>query len=373
MTRFQLGDAVWSIEQVDNRITTIEPDGSSKVEELATPQLAKTRLRVLTNQRLRTGWKLVVETPQPAPPPAPIVANARNPELEAAILDDPEHVPSWLVYGDWLQQQNDPRGTHIALRAAARAAPDDPVVQGRLRNHLQRFSHYLAGGYAGRIGWGFIEEIAISSGNVSVFETHAGRFITKVEVVEPRSFDAVIEAVGNQAPTTIRDLSFTRAGLLGSLAPIESVLARLRVLDIHCRVTAACLDHLAQASLPMLRHLGIRIEDRDLRPALDRFLARSGLDALRSLHFDDRTGTKRPESLAAMPIAQHLEVLVLVSITLDKVEELAWLVEKGEFPKLKELELPIEEQDLPRFTLARLEARIGRVVGIRSRYVRISE
>ena len=41
---------------------------------------------------------------------------ASNPELEAAILEAPDNVDAYLVYGDWLQAQGDPRGELMALQ-----------------------------------------------------------------------------------------------------------------------------------------------------------------------------------------------------------------------------------------------------------------
>ncbi len=43
---------------------------------------------------------------------------ARNPELEAAIADDPDAEDPYLVYADWLQQQGDPRGELITVQHA---------------------------------------------------------------------------------------------------------------------------------------------------------------------------------------------------------------------------------------------------------------
>lgn len=40
-----------------------------------------------------------------------------NEELEAFILDDPLDPSGWLVYGDWLQAEGDPRGELVAVQA----------------------------------------------------------------------------------------------------------------------------------------------------------------------------------------------------------------------------------------------------------------
>ncbi len=43
-------------------------------------------------------------------------ADARNPELEAAITADPHHRETYAVFADWLQEQGDPRGELMSLQ-----------------------------------------------------------------------------------------------------------------------------------------------------------------------------------------------------------------------------------------------------------------
>jgi uncharacterized protein (TIGR02996 family) len=45
-----------------------------------------------------------------------VVHDARNPELEAAIIADPSDRDAYAVYADWLQEQGDPRGELISLQ-----------------------------------------------------------------------------------------------------------------------------------------------------------------------------------------------------------------------------------------------------------------
>src|SRR5262245_45998875 len=52
------------------------------------------------------------------PPPAPatpVVPQARNEELEAQIRAAPDEPGPYLVYADWLQGRDDPRGQLIAI------------------------------------------------------------------------------------------------------------------------------------------------------------------------------------------------------------------------------------------------------------------
>jgi uncharacterized protein (TIGR02996 family) len=375
VSRYQLGDEICSIDLVGAKITIVEPDGTQRVEELVNAELARTRLRVLTNQRMRAGWKVVREAPAPAPPPPALVENARNPELEAALLADPELVPSWLVYGDWLQQQNDPRGTYIALRAAARAAPDDLIAADRVRKFGNQHAPYLHGGFGGVLGWGFLDAVrATHPSELDVFAAPSGRFITKLEIdhTPTRRLADIIAALGRHDPVTLRELSVIGEAMLATLEPVEAILARLHVLHLHCAVAPSCLEQLVRTPMPRLTRLGLRNRESGTRDALVALLRRADLPALTSLHLDEQTRAPHLyEALAASPLARQLQSLVLVSIEEDDLEALAGRLDA--FPKLVELEFPIEGLDLPRSLLSELEARIDRVVGLRGRYTQIAE
>ena len=53
-------------------------------------------------------------------------AGRRNPTLEAVMVERPDDVNAYLVYADWLQEQNDPRGELIATMAAGK--PHDALL-----------------------------------------------------------------------------------------------------------------------------------------------------------------------------------------------------------------------------------------------------
>jgi uncharacterized protein (TIGR02996 family) len=57
----------------------------------------------------------------------------RNTELEEAILEDPLDPAAWLVYGDWLQSEGDPRGELVAVQAHHARDPGNPVLLERQR------------------------------------------------------------------------------------------------------------------------------------------------------------------------------------------------------------------------------------------------
>jgi len=60
----------------------------------------------------------------------------REPELEAAILSDPDAEQPRLVYGDWLQTQGHPRGELCAVQHALQAKPNDRKLQSANRKLL---------------------------------------------------------------------------------------------------------------------------------------------------------------------------------------------------------------------------------------------
>ena len=143
-----LGDRSWTIERDDTTITQTL-DGASTVEQLASRQIAAMRFNILVDQHVRAGWKLVREavpaTAAVAPPMprAPVVHDARNPGLEAAVAADPEALEPMLLLGDWLQQQGDPRGELIALRNARRDRPRDDKLRVMVDAFEARHREYL--------------------------------------------------------------------------------------------------------------------------------------------------------------------------------------------------------------------------------------
>jgi uncharacterized protein (TIGR02996 family) len=244
MPRYQLGTDICSIDQVDHKVVIVEPDGSSHVEECASVAVARTRFRILANQKLRAKWKPIADAPEPELVVDAAVQNAHNPELEAALLEDPENVTAWQVYGDWLQQQGDPRGTHIALRKAVLAAPKDLRAAERLREHEDRHAKYLRAGLPEvQVGWGFLDVVRVNTAEqLAVLSADAGRFVRRIEIPYStvEQLAGVIDAIGHHAPRTLRELAIENRTPLRSVKPIEALLPRLRVLDLGVDLEPAC-------------------------------------------------------------------------------------------------------------------------------------
>lgn len=68
---------------------------------------------------------------------------ARNPELEQLILENPESQEAWLVYGDWLSAQGDPRGQIIALENSKK--PPKTAIKNEIKTHQESWLTPITG------------------------------------------------------------------------------------------------------------------------------------------------------------------------------------------------------------------------------------
>lgn len=235
MGRYRRGDERWSIAQTGLAITVVDPHGFEHVETFEDLRAARRRFDVLTHAKRRDGWTLVPDEPGAATPPIARVENARNIELEAAILEDLDAVEPWLVYGDWLQQQGDPRGTHIALRRAMLDAPADLLASDRLRRFEQQHRPYLFDDMTGELGWGFLARMGIGKpSHCAGLCRDAARFLRGIEIacnaswnVLARILDAMVHA-----PSTVTSLRL-EAGRVRSTTPLSAIFARATHLELH--------------------------------------------------------------------------------------------------------------------------------------------
>jgi uncharacterized protein (TIGR02996 family) len=70
----------------------------------------------------------------------------RNMELEAKIIANPNELDTRLVYADWLQQNNNPRGELIALMAESLKDPDNQALAHSITTYLHHHKDLLLGG-----------------------------------------------------------------------------------------------------------------------------------------------------------------------------------------------------------------------------------
>src|SRR5688572_6495226 len=77
----------------------------------------------------------------------PVVVAARNPQLEEAVAAAPDDPAGYIVYGDWLQREGDPRGELIALQAAQRTADQRTFARLKVAEHelLSKWAEHFYG------------------------------------------------------------------------------------------------------------------------------------------------------------------------------------------------------------------------------------
>ena len=116
----------WEITLSDNTFTTrwgrIGTDGQEKTQTFGTPAEAQKEHDKLVREKEKKGYVIEGKGDDDEGGEDDGAEAASNPELEAAILKDPDNVDAYLVYADWLQGQGDPRGELIALQHAASQA-----------------------------------------------------------------------------------------------------------------------------------------------------------------------------------------------------------------------------------------------------------
>ncbi len=170
-----------------------------------------------------------------------------NPELEAAIEKDPDDEAAYLVYGDWLQAEDDPRGELIALQAAALRDPSDKKLAKRIDKHIaQHANELLAGLEEIEVVWhlGFVRDARVAGlGALRALLAHpSGRFVQSLTVdhgVERAPVIALLQTT--KQPATLADLRIGRGWDTAKDAPeLFDLFPRLhRSLDVEWRRIAA--------------------------------------------------------------------------------------------------------------------------------------
>ncbi|MBZ4415812.1 WGR domain-containing protein [Myxococcus sp. RHSTA-1-4] len=134
----------WEITRQENVLTTrwgrIGTDGQEKTQKFDGSWEARNAYQKQVLEKEKKGYARVKPTETgPAP--------KSNKELEAAILRAPEAPDGYLVYGDWLQSQGDPRGELIALQHALLQAKgaEATALKRKVAAHLKKHQGLLLG------------------------------------------------------------------------------------------------------------------------------------------------------------------------------------------------------------------------------------
>ncbi|MBX3159254.1 MAG: WGR domain-containing protein [Deltaproteobacteria bacterium] len=277
----------WDIKLAGSSFTTtfgkIGSTGQTQIKKFASDAVAQKEHDKLVAEKVKKGYHLVDLAPPPkkaagapkavakAKPAAPAAGlDARNPGLEAAIVADPTDRAAWAIYGDWLQEQGDPRGQLVALQLGnkekqAKALLDEhaayflgPLAEHRTvydegynnsRSHLrttEQEKHWQKV-HKEAFLWrnGFIHRVRLSHDHYScesfkgecsdilsqVLSHPSGRFVVELAFMsngDPNEDDlqSLIDVLAKKAPPTVRRLTFGdnvdqiswhRTGKLGKL------------------------------------------------------------------------------------------------------------------------------------------------------------
>jgi uncharacterized protein (TIGR02996 family) len=111
----------WEIEREGNSFTVrygkVGTSGQTSTKVFGSEAETTKEYDKMIASKVKKGYREVSAAPRAA-------ATGAHPELEAAILADPSSKEAWLVYADWLQGQEDPRGQLIAAQAAGKPVAD---------------------------------------------------------------------------------------------------------------------------------------------------------------------------------------------------------------------------------------------------------
>lgn len=186
---------------------------------------------------------------------------AENPELEALIVEHPDDVDGYLVYGDWLEAQGDPRGTLVALQAAGRPIAE---IDQYVASHRRELLGPLAGHPPSQVGihWrlGFFDGVRLhvsddeTLGVLEALLGHASsRFLRRLEIVpgvHASSADCVTLILA-RGPATLRELEIGSWSISAEprAAELRSRFPRLeRPLDVVWQEILAAVGKTRRAS-----------------------------------------------------------------------------------------------------------------------------
>jgi len=172
----------WEISLSGNSFITrwgkIGTKGQEKTQSFSNAIEAKREHDKLVAEKTKKGYALAEGQEAPAEDEDGGDASSlakRNPELEAAIEKAPDNVEGYLVYGDWLQSQGDPRGELIALQCAAHQASGEEATKLKRQGSalVRKYKKYLLGALADKednevdVEWrfGFIKSARLARGD----------------------------------------------------------------------------------------------------------------------------------------------------------------------------------------------------------------
>ncbi|HZI15486.1 MAG TPA: WGR domain-containing protein [Myxococcus sp.] len=286
----------WEITLNANSFTTrwgrIGTAGQEKTQTFDNSVDARKEYEKLVREKEKKGYELVGEAGEGGEAEDGDGGGelASNPELEAAILSNPDNVDAYLVYGDWLQRQGDPRGELIALQHAAMQASgaEATSLKKQVKARIKKYQDVLLGEdlenaedqeALSEVEWhlGFIRKARVgrkdfdAEGEVpdivkALLSHPSARFIQELTIgmadFEENHYDGVISAIAEVGSKTLQrlfigdfeypdetEMSWT---YINDVSPLYKALPALRAL----RLRGGSVD-LGTIDLPELREFTV--------------------------------------------------------------------------------------------------------------------
>jgi uncharacterized protein (TIGR02996 family) len=288
----------WEITLSGNSFTTrwgkIGTKGQEKTQSFSNPIEAKSEYEKLINEKTKKGYELVGDaggSEEDEEGGDTSGTAKRNPELEAAIEKAPDNVEAYLVYGDWLQSQGDPRGELIALQCAAHQAEGEEATKLKRQASalVRKYKEYLLGPLVDpetvqdeevEVEWrfGFIKSARLARGDFDsnfdaaqaakqLFALPSGRFLRELTIgmadFEENSYDDLMDALKDvRCPTLEKlfigdfeypddtEISWTH---IGNISPLYKAFPNLRSLKLR----GGSLEMGKTVNLPELREFTV--------------------------------------------------------------------------------------------------------------------
>jgi uncharacterized protein (TIGR02996 family) len=329
------------------------------------------------------------------------LAEARHPELERQLREDPAAAELYPVYADWLQEHADPLGELIALGIAATHGTDDD--RARFERHLKLHEARFLGGLARELAnhvtlhwrygmvhaleellelppprWqallrlrvcDFVQSIKLHRGcSPALDATLAEHAPESLRALTLESFNGPLPA--RLLQRDLRSLAVAGGGIVIGPGTFPASLDRLElrvhqiatgdgsplplsIRELHIALTAPLVASLAGVRLPRLERLTLSI-DATTAPLVPALLESIELPAVTHLAIgDSRLDAKIFSRLAQLPLAARLTSLALTNLELTDEAMQVIARARAAFPALAELDLSHNELSRDGLAIAR--------------------